>query len=305
MIFSKDRLIDKMSDNTLLAFRALLASTIGLLICYIVFSLSGEDSFRERIYWVVFAVVSVTVSTNTDVVFSRAKNIAVFSVLGCTLGSVILMLIQKYMDSFILIAILCSLSLMLYTYTMFLNYATSVFFIHIYLVMFFGLFVFWDTDLFFVRIICVFIGTISILAVFIITKSTKNRVKFQKEMYILYGEFKQIVDSIDRKVSNKKIINLVQKNISLNEQLLAAKYEFNTRREYYSYKQIILLMDELLINLKTYRVLFIQEKKHKTELYKEFVDYTNEAIKKNFKKLTIRYDRILLGDKKNNLFLKK
>jgi hypothetical protein len=99
---------------------------------------------------------------------------------------------------------------------------------------------------------------------------------------------------MDRRVSNKRLIELVEINIALNDSLLAAKYEFDTRREYYSYKQIIILMDELLINLKTYRVLLIQQKKHKDNLYSEFVSYTNESIKKNFQKLTVRYDKILL-----------
>lgn len=34
MIFFKDRTIDKLSDTTLLAYRVLIASTLGLVICY-------------------------------------------------------------------------------------------------------------------------------------------------------------------------------------------------------------------------------------------------------------------------------
>ncbi len=299
MIFLRDRLVDKLSDTTLLALRVLLASTVGMLICYTIFSITGESDFRDRIYWVIFAVVSVSASTNSNIVYTRAKEIALFSVLGCATGSLLLFILQEYLDFQIFVALACSMALVLYIYTMYLNYATSIFFIHVYLVMFFGLFVHWDGDMFIVRVTCVLIGTVSILTTMLLTRSSKNKKEFLKLMYTIYADFRVIVNSMDRKVSNKKLIALIENNISLNDALLGAKYEFDTRREYYSYKQVIILMDELLINLKTYRVLLLQQKHHRDDLYSEFIVYTNEAIKKNFEKLTIRYDRILLQNQKS------
>lgn len=97
----------------------------------------------------VIAVVSVAASTSTSVVYTRAKAIIIFLLLGTSTGSVILMLVQKSTpDNFTIVAILCGMALALYIYTLFLNYATSVFLIHIYLVMFFGLFIGWDKELF-------------------------------------------------------------------------------------------------------------------------------------------------------------
>lgn len=261
MILFKDKYIDRLPDTTLLAIRVLIASALGLLLCYLLFSFSGDYSFRDRIYWVVIAVVSVAASTSTSVVYTRAKAIVVFSLLGTSIGSVVLMLIQKNIDhNFTLVAILCGLALALYIYTLFLNYATSVFFIHIYLVMFFGLFIGWKAELFFVRVICVAIGTVSIVSITFLTRGQKNRILFNKEMYSIYGELKILVGDVDRSVRNRKLILLVEKNIKLNETLVNAKYEFSTAPKYYEYKKIIVLMDELLINLKTYRTLFIQQK---------------------------------------------
>ena len=77
MILFKDKHINKLSDTTLLALRVLLACTLGLLIGYVVFSLSGEDNFRDRIYWIVIAVVSVAASTSTSIVYKRAKAITI------------------------------------------------------------------------------------------------------------------------------------------------------------------------------------------------------------------------------------
>ena len=295
MILLKDKHINKLSDTTLLALRVLLACSVGLIIGYVVFSLSGEDNFRDRIYWIVIAVVSVAASTSASVVYKRAKAIVLFSLLGTALGSVVLMLVQNYIDSsFTIIAILCGVGLAMYVYTLYLNYATSVFFIHIYLVMYFGLFVGWSLELFVVRVISVMIGTICIVTITYMTRGKKYRTLFLKEMYSSYIEFKKVVDNSDKKVLNKKIMSLVEQTVRLNEILLNAKYEFASKEKYYEYKKMILLMDELLINLKTYRTLFIQQKKHQSELYKELVDYTNQQINKNFEKLTLRYDRILL-----------
>lgn len=128
MILFKDRYIDKLSDTTLLAIRVFVASIVGLIVCYLIFSLSGDDGFRDRIYWVVIAVVSVAASTSTSVVYTRAKAIVIFSLLGTSIGSVVLLLIQKNIPhNFTLVAGLCCFALALYVYTMFLNYATSVF----------------------------------------------------------------------------------------------------------------------------------------------------------------------------------
>ncbi|AIT08934.1 membrane protein [Candidatus Francisella endociliophora] len=296
MILFKERFIDKLPDTTLLAFRVLIASTLGLILCYVLFSFSGDESFRDRIYWVVIAVVSVAASTSTSVVITRAKAIIIFSLLGTSLGSVVLMFIQDYIPhNFTLVATLCGIALALWIYTLFLNYATSVFFIHIYLVMFFGLFIGWDTELFFVRVTCVAIGTVCIVVITFLSRGQKNRSLFNKEMYSIYGEFKKIVNDVDRSVRNRKIISLVERNIKLNEILTNAKYEFSTTKKYYEYKKIVILMDELLINLKTYRTLFIQQKKHNSDLYKELVKHTQMQIKKNFDRLTIRYDRALLN----------
>ncbi|QLE79939.1 FUSC family protein [Francisella sp. Scap27] len=295
MIFVKDKYINKLSDTTLLAIRVLVACTLGLLIGYVVFSLSGEQHFRDRIYWIVIAVVSVAASTSTSVVYKRAKSIVVFSLLGTAIGSMTLMLIQKYIDGyFTLLAILCGIALAFYIYTLFLNYATSVFFIHIYLVMYFGLFVGWSLDLFIIRVVSVTIGTVCIVMVTFISRGKKYRTQFIKEVYINYIEFKKIVDDVDTHILNKRIIALVEKNIKLNETLVNARYEFYSKDKYNEYRKIVVLMDELLINLKTYRTLFVQQKKHGNELYKELVDYTNKQINKNFKKLTVRYDRIIL-----------
>ncbi|AJC48901.1 FUSC family protein [Allofrancisella guangzhouensis] len=299
MILFKNRFIDKLSDTTLLAYRVLVASSLGLIISYSVFSFTGEHGFKDRIYWVVIAVISVAASTSTSVIYTRAKAIIVFSIFGTSLGSVLLLFIQKIMvdnsmASFITIAVVCGIALTLYIYTMFLNYATSVFFIHIYLVMFFGLFVGWDHELFIVRIVSVAIGTVCIVFVTFLTRGKKFLNIFTKEMYITYGEFKKILNNVDRNVPNRKLIFLVEKNIKLSEMLVNAKYEFSSNKKYYEYKKMILLMDELLINLKTYRALFIEQKKHNNELYTDLVEYTNSQLKKNFEKLTIRYDRILI-----------
>lgn len=75
--------------------------------------------------------------------------------------------------------------------------------------------------------------------------------------------------------------------------LVNAKYEFSDTKKYYEYKKILILIDELLINLRTYRTLFMQQKKHDDSLYKEFVHFTKEQIQSNFKKIAIRYDRLL------------
>jgi uncharacterized membrane protein YgaE (UPF0421/DUF939 family) len=295
MILFKDKHINKLSDTTLLALRVLLACTLGLLIGYVVFSLSGEDNFRDRIYWIVIAVVSVAASTSTSIVYKRAKAIILFSLLGTALGSVVLMLVQNNIaGSFTIIAILCGVGLAMYVYTLYLNYATSVFFIHIYLVMYFGLFVGWSFELFIVRVISVMIGTVCIVTITYMTRGKKYRTLFIKEMYSCYIGFKEVVSNADKKVPNKRIISLVEQNVRLNEILVNAKYEFASKEKYYEYKKVVLLMDELLINLKTYRTLFIQQKKHNSALYKELVDYTNKQIKKNFEKLTLRYDSMLL-----------
>ncbi|ABI82688.1 FUSC family protein [Francisella tularensis] len=294
MIFFRDRAIDKISDTTLLAYRVLIASALGLVICYAIFSYSGDSDFRDRIYWVVIAVVSVAASTSTSIVYTRAKAIIIFSLLGTSTGSIILILIQKSVpDSFTIVAIFCVIALTLYIYTLFLNYATSVFFIHIYLVMFFGLFIGWDKELFLVRVTCVAIGTICIVLITFLTRGQKYRILFNKEMYSLYGELKKLVDDVDKSVKNRKLISLIEQTIKLNETLVNAKYEFPTTKKYYEYKKIIVLIDELLINLKTYRTLFIQQKKHKDDLYKELVDHTKQQVIRNFKKITIRYDKIL------------
>lgn len=295
MIFVKDKYINRLSDTTLLAIRVLVACTIGLLIGYVVFSLSGEQHFRDRIYWIVIAVVSVAASTSTSVVYKRAKSIVVFSLLGTAIGSMTLMLIQKYIDGyFTLLAILCGIALAFYIYTLFLNYATSVFFIHIYLVMYFGLFVGWSLDLFIIRVVSVTIGTICIVMVTFISRGKKYRTQFIKEVYINYIEFKKIVDNVDTHILNKKVIALVEKNIQLNEILVNARYEFYSKDKYNEYRKVVVLMDELLINIKTYRTLFIQQKTHDRELYKELVTYTKEQIRKNFERLTTKYDRVLL-----------
>lgn len=295
MILLKDKHINKLSDTTLLAFRVLIACTVGLLIGYFIFSLSGEYDFRYRIYWIVIAVVSVAASTSASIVYKRAKTIVLFSILGTALGSVILMLVQNQIaGSFTVIALLCGIALALYIYTLYLNYATSIFFIHIYLVMYFGLFVGWSFKLFVVRVVSVAIGTICIVTITYMTKGNKYRTLFLKEIYSSYIEFKKVVNNADKKVPNKKIILLVEQNIRVNEVLVDAKYEFTSKEKYYEYKKIVILMDELLINLKTYRTLLIQQKKHNNELYKELVNYTNKQINKNFENLTLRYDRIFI-----------
>ncbi|MBK2094809.1 FUSC family protein [Francisella philomiragia] len=294
MILFKDRYIDKLSDTTLLAIRVFVASIVGLVVCYLIFSLSGDDGFRDRIYWVVIAVVSVAASTSTSVVYTRAKAIVIFSLLGTSIGSVVLLLIQKNIPhNFTLVAGLCCFALALYVYTMFLNYATSVFFIHVYLVMYFGLFIGWDKELFFVRVTCVAIGTLSIVLITFLTRGRKNRVLFDTDMYRIYSELKDLVNKVDRSVENRKIISLIEKSIKLNETLVNAKYEFSETKKYYEYKKVLILIDELLINLRTYRTLFMQQKKHDDSLYKEFVHFTKEQIQSNFKKITIRYDRLL------------
>lgn len=294
MILFKDRYIDKLSDTTLLAIRVFVASIVGLIVCYLIFSLSGDDGFRDRIYWVVIAVVSVAASTSTSVVYTRAKAIVIFSLLGTSIGSVVLLLIQKNIPhNFTLVAGLCCFALALYVYTMFLNYATSVFFIHVYLVMYFGLFIGWDKELFFVRVTCVAIGTLSIVLITFLTRGRKNRVLFDRDMYRIYSELKDLVNKVDRSVENRKIISLIEKSIKLNEILANAKYEFSETKKYYEYKKVLILIDELLINLRTYRTLFMQQKKHDDSLYKEFVHFTKEQIQSNFKKITIRYDRLL------------
>ncbi len=184
----------------------------------------------------------------------------------------------------------------MYVYTLYLNYATSVFFIHIYLVMYFDLFIGWSFELFVVSVISVMIGTVCIVTITYITRGKKYSTLFLKNMYGNYIEFKKVVDNADKKVPNKRLISLVEQNVHLNEVLINAKYEFASKEKYYEYKKMLLLMDELLINLKTYRTLFIQQKRHQSELYKELVDYTNKQINKNFEKLTIRYDKMLLQD---------
>ena len=69
------------------------------------------------------------------------------------------------------------------------------------------------------------------------------------------------------KMSKPKLISLIEQTIKLNETLVNAKCEFPTTKKYYEYKKIIVLIDELLINLKTYRI-FYPAKKHKDDLIK-------------------------------------
>lgn len=88
----------------------------------LIFSYSGDSDFRDRIYWVVIAVVSVAASTSTSVVYTRAKAIIIFSLLETSTGSVILMLVQKSTpNNFTIVAILCGMALALYIYTLFVN----------------------------------------------------------------------------------------------------------------------------------------------------------------------------------------
>lgn len=294
MILFKEKYADRVSDTTLLAIRVLVASCIGLAICYLIFTLGGDDDFRDRIYWVVLAVVSVAVSTSSSVVYTRAKAIIIFSLLGTSIGSVILFNIQKYVShDFTLIASLCCIGLAFYVYTLFLNYATCVFFFHIYLVMYFGLFIGWDKELFFVRVTCVAVGTLSIVLITFLTRGRKNRVFFNRDMYRMYSELKSLINHVHESIDNRRIMMLLEKSIKLNEALVNAKYEFSSTKKYYEYKKILILIDELLINLRTYRTLFMQQKKHDDSLYKEFVHFTKEQIQSNFKKITIRYDRLL------------
>lgn len=302
MTLFKVKHIDKISDTTLLAYRVLLASTLGLVIAYSLFSVTNEPHFKDRIYWVVIAVISVAASTSTSIIYNRAKSIIVFSLLGTLSGSLILMVIQKnIMADFTIIAMLCGVALAFYIYTLFLNYATSVFFIHIYLVMYFGLFIGWSMELFIVRVVSVAIGTICIVAITFLTRGQKNRILFNQEMNSMYNEFHTIVEQVDSSVKNRKLILLVGKNIKLNEILVNAKYEFSNTKKYYDYKKILILMDELLINLKSYRTLFIQQKKHNSDLYKELVLHTKDQIKQNFKKITIRYERLLDQEKSRQI----
>ena len=103
---------------------------------------------------------------------------------------------------------------------------------------------------FLVRITCIAIGTICIVLITFLTRGQKYRILFNKEMYSLYGELKKLVDDVDKSVKNRRLISLIEQTIKLNETLLNAKCEFPTIKKYYEYKNIIVLIDELLIQSK-------------------------------------------------------
>ena len=75
MIFFRDRTIDKLFDTTLLAYRVLIASTLGLIYIVTLFLVTMAIVILEIgwIYWVIIAVASVAASTS--VVYIRAKAI--------------------------------------------------------------------------------------------------------------------------------------------------------------------------------------------------------------------------------------
>jgi uncharacterized membrane protein YgaE (UPF0421/DUF939 family) len=292
--FKKNRLND-ISDTTLLAYRVLIACIIGIMVCFVIFTLTGHDEFRDRVYWIVIAVVSVAASTSTNVIYSRAKAIVLFSILGTTVGSLIFYMIHKFLpDNILYVSIVCALAMTFYIYTVYMNYAKSVFFVHIYLVMFFGLFSAWSTDLFFVRVISITVGTICIVTLTFLTKTTKSKKMFFDELQEIYDSYSSIISTTDNNLRHSEVVSLGDRVAKLNEMLINAKFEFTTRQRYYRYKKIILLMEHLLINLQSYISLYDQQEKHNNDLYEELVVFTNDQIQENFKKLTIKYDRILL-----------
>ena len=292
---NQTRFIDKLSEHSLLAIRTLLSSILGLIICYIVFISFNDENFKDRIYWVVFAVISISsASNNIEVILSRAKGISFYSILGCLSGSLVLYLSLQYVNNIMFIEILCASGLLLYGYTMFLNYTASVFFIHFYLVMFFGIFVTWNEDLFITRIVCVIIGSISTVFIVFLTRTTKNRQKFIIKFYDTYQEYKKIIINLNKEnISDEKIIELMNKSIKLNDMILSAKYEFKNKNRYYSYKKMLFLMEEILISIKTYKVLKKIKKHHSKKTYCQLTNFTNRKITTYFEKLTIKYNKIL------------
>ena len=295
MIFLKKDRLDDISDTTLLAYRVLIASIVGIIICFAIFSITGHDEFRARVYWIVIAVVSVAASTNTNIIFSRAKSIILFSMLGTTFGSFMFYLIQKFMpDQMLYTAIACALAMTFYIYTVFMNYAKSVFFVHIYLVMFFGLFSVWSIDLFLVRVVSITVGTACIVAITFLTKTTKAKKIFFAEVRSIYLVLNNIIKIEDSHIRHSDVILLGDRVSKLHEMLIDAKYEFVNLQRYYRYKKIILLMEHLVINLQSYGSLYDQQEKHHNDLYEELVLFTNDQIKENFRKLCIKYDRILI-----------
>ena len=234
-------------------------------------------------------------STNTNIIFSRAKSIILFSILGTTTGSLIFYLIQKFMpDQVLYTAIVCALAMTFYIYTVFMNYAKSVFYVHIYLVMFFGLFSVWSLDLFLVRVVSITVGTICIVVITFLTKTTKAKKIFFAEVQSIYSVFDDVIKSEDSDIHHTDIILLGDRISKLHEMLIDAKYEFVNLQRYYRYKKIILLMEHLVINLQSYVSLYEQQEKHHNDLYGELVLFTNDQIKENFRKLSIKYDRILI-----------
>ena len=295
MISFKKHRLDNISDTTLLAYRVLISCIIGIIICFVIFTLTGHDEFRARVYWIVIAVVSVAASTNTHVIYSRAKAIILFSILGTTIGSLIFYLIQKFMpDQVLYTEIICALAMIFYIYTVYMNYAKSVFYIHIYLVMFFGLFSIWSMDLFIVRVVSITVGTICIVAVTFLTKTSKSKRVFFDELQSIYSMYDKIIKTTDSNIRHSELVILGDRVSALNEMIINAKFEFKTPQIYYRYKKLILLMEHLLINLQSYISLYDQQEKHQNDLYEELVLFTNNQIQENFKKLTVKYDRMLL-----------
>ncbi|WP_169709711.1 FUSC family protein [Francisella halioticida] len=288
-----------LSDTTLLSIRVLIATALGLSFSYMLFTLIGQDEFLVRIYWVVIAIVSVSVSSSTNVIYTRAKYIIMFCILGTSFGSAILFLIQKDIHGdfyFLIVAILCIVGLCLNMYTAFLNYATSVFFIHIYIVMFFGLLESWNKYTFLARILCILIGTSSIVLVTYITRGSKFLHIVVKEMEESYLRLKNIVSNIDKTISNREIMPLIERSIKLNDLLYDAKYEFLSKENYRECKRVLLLMDELLLSLRSYRVLDLKKENYVPDLYNDMNEYTREKIKRNFKQITVRYQRLTHKD---------
>jgi hypothetical protein len=261
--------------------------------------LIGQNEFLVRIYWVVIAIASVSASSSTNVIYTRAKYIIMFCILGTSFGSAILFLIQKDIHGdfyFLIVAILCIIGLCLNMYTAFINYATSVFFIHIYIVMFFGLLESWNKYTFLARVLCILIGTSSIVLVTYLTRGRKFLHIVVKEMEESYLRLKNIVENIDETISNRKIMPLIERSIKLNDLLYDAKYEFLSKENYRECKRVLLLMDELLLSLRSYRVLDLKKNEYALGLYEDMNQYTRDKIKRNFKNITTRYERLILID---------
>ena len=294
MIKIKDKIVNSLSNNALLAFRVLVATALAMFICYSLGVDTNIQSLKIRIYWTVFGVIGVSaVNINTNIIFDRAKSLIVFSVIGSLFASALLYIISENIyHSHILILILCALSLIIYIYVLSLDYASSVFFIHCFLVMFFGLFEQWNIGLFFTRIFCIFVGSSSIVFVTLLTRANKNKKALINKLDTIFIKITKIIEINCQKKLNFKVFSLIDESHDFKDLLISSKHDFKNKEIHNLFANIILEIDEIIISLKTFDVLLNNQKSHSKNVDKDINEYFYKKLQRDFKNLKQKYIEI-------------